>query len=197
MMKKKLLIIVIIFSTICSSFGQTSGKMSNTSFYYYSDPGFVNITELTGAPSIEIACCRNSLYYFGASSIFGYQFNRNLMCGAGTGFFVYEDNPLIPVFTSVRYTAYLEKFNPYFYADGGILMDFHDFNDGSKVFVNPGIGISRSITPKIEICIDAGISVQKGNSVCRATFVNFRSGLIFRKNATRLYKPPEKRNNRI
>ena len=48
------------------------------------------------------------------------------------------DGQLIPVFLEYRYNVYLKRFSPYFYADGGALLDLIDLKKGSRIFINPG-----------------------------------------------------------
>ena len=191
-MKGSILSVILFFSFILHCIGQDYSRTTNVSYNYFSRPGFVNITELTAAPGIENICHNNSWYYFGATNIFGYQLTRNVNCGAGIGFYYYDYSKYFPVFADLRYTTYLPFANPFFYVDGGLLVDAADPVAGTKVFFNPGLGLSRSITPKIETNLGAGINVQMGNEVKRATFINFKLGITFRKYAMRLYKPPER-----
>ena len=192
-MRRSILTVFLFISFIIYCTGQDYGRTTNVSYKYYSSPGFVNITELSGAQGFENVCNKNAWYYFGATSIFGYQVGRNFICGAGTGFYIFDYTPLIPLFVELRYTTYLKFANPFFFADGGVLFDYNDFENGSKVFFNPGIGFSRSITPKIDGTLGAGLMIQMGNGVDRASFVNVKLGLIFRKQAMRLYNPTAKK----
>jgi len=41
---------------------------------------------------------------------------------------------------------------------------------GTKIFVNPGIGVSRSFSPKIEGTLGAGLMMQMGDDVFRTSF---------------------------
>lgn len=188
-MRRLFLSVIIIFSFLIYCTGQDYSRTTNVAYKYYSSPGFVNITELTGGQGFENVCNKNSWYYFGATSIFGYQMGRNFIGGAGTGFFMYDYSPLIPLFVHLRYTSFLQFGNPFFFADGGVLMDYKDFKDGLKVFFNPGIGLSRSLSTKIDGTLSTGLMIQMGHSIDRASFVNLKLGLIFRKQAMRLYNP--------
>jgi len=186
-MKKLIVLSIIIYTIIFPSPGQNRNT-ANTSYNYYSSPGFVNIAEISGAYGLGDTEIENSIYYFGATNIFGYQVDRNFLCGIGLGFFMYDHSALIPVFAEIRYTTYLKAVNPYFFADGGLLIDPGDPYYKSKIFINPGLGLSRSITPKIEFTLGAGLMIQMGAAVYRASYANFRAGLIIRKNGMRLYK---------
>ena len=193
-MGRPVLSAILFLSLLIHCNGQDYSRTTNVAYKYHSSPGFVNITELSGAQGFENVCNRNAWYYFGATSIFGYQVGRNFICGAGTGFYMFDYSAMVPLFVELRYATYLKFANPFFFADGGVLFNTDDLKDGMKVFFNPGIGLSRSITPKIDGNLGAGVNLQMGNDVRRATFVNLKLGITFRKYAMRLYKPPaEKR----
>jgi hypothetical protein len=82
----------------------------------------------------------------------------------------------------------LKNITPYLYADGGTLLAPVDFKGGSKIFINPGIGISRAFSSKLEGNLSAGIMVQSRSTLTRVVFVNFKAGITFRKNSFRMYK---------
>jgi hypothetical protein len=178
---------IILFTTL--SFSQNPTSSINPSYSYVSNPGFVNITEINAAPGLMDTVSNKSKYYYGVTNIFGYQINRNFFTGAGIGYLIYEDGQLIPLFLEYRYNIYLRRFSPYLYADGGTLVDPIAFKSGSKIFINPGIGISRHISSKLEVNVSAGFMMQSRSTLTRVSFANFKLGIIFRKNSFRLYKP--------
>jgi hypothetical protein len=184
-----ILIFTVIF-TLCAgnTSGQKNGKISNPSFKYSLSPGFVNITDLTGALGLKNTDAVNSKYFFGLTNIFGYQINRNIFGGIGIGFFIYDTDQLIPFFVENQYNIYLKSFTPFIYGDAGILIDPKDFMDGSKIFVNPGVGISRKISKKLEARLSAGMIIQARSMVTDATFLNFKFGIIYRKNTQMLFR---------
>ena len=191
-MRRYIVSLILLLSITAYCTAQDYSRTTNVAYKYYSSQGFVNITELSGAQGFENVCNKNAWYYFGATSIFGYQVGRNFICGAGTGFYMFDESPLIPLFVDLRYTTYFQFANPFFFADGGVLFDYNDFKDGMKVFFNPGIGLSRSFSPKIDGTLGAGLMIQMGHETDRASFVNIKLGLIFRKHAPRLYNPSAK-----
>jgi len=196
-MRRSELIILLFFSSSVA-FGQYSSYSSQHSFRYSATPGFVNITEVNGAiglvdhegptESQEDPESINSKYYFGVTNIFGYQIDRNFFAGIGGGYLHYEGDNFFPIFFDYRYAIYFKRFSSYFYADGGTLIHPNEFRDESKIFINPGIGFSRAISPKIEINLSAGYMVQARTTISRVTFMNFKLGVALRKNAFRMFR---------
>ena len=187
---KKLIVhvtIVLLFTSL--SYGQLSTRSINPSYRYVSNPGFVNLTEISGATGLGDISTENSKYYFGVTDIFGYQINRNFFGGAGVGYYIYDSGQLIPLFLDYRYSIYLKRVSPFFYNDGGALLNLAELRGGSKIFINPGIGMSRSLSSKFEGTFAIGLMVQMGINSPSTSFINFKLGIIFRKNSFRLYKP--------
>lgn len=192
-----ILMILIVPSFICA---QYSAYNADHSFRYGATPGFVNITELNGATgfvdyegpdeSSQDSESLNSGYYFGLTNVFGYQVDRNFFAGIGLGFFHYKLDNLFPFYLEYKYSMYMKRFTLYFYGDGGALIkpSPDEFSDESKIFINPGFGISRTITPKTEINLSAGYMVQARTTISRVTFLNVKLGISFRKNAFRMFR---------
>jgi hypothetical protein len=177
---------LVVFTV--SSYGQQYGEIRNPSVRYISSPGFVNITEINGAIGLSDSAATNSKYYFGVTDVFGYQINRNFFGGVGIGYLHYDGGQLFPLYLEYGYSMYLKRLTPYFYADGGILADPTAFRSESKIFINPGIGISRYISSRLEGNLSVGFMVQSRSTLNRVTFVNFKLGIIFRKNPYTLFK---------
>ncbi len=186
---KKILMPVLLAGIFTSSlYCQYSATLADPSFRYVSSPGFVNISELNGAFGLEDTLSTNSDYYFGISNVFGYQIDKNFFGGIGVGYYYYDGGYLFPLYLEYRYSYYLKRFTPYFYGDGGMLIHPTDFSAESKIFINPGIGISRVVSPHLEINLSAGYMIQARSSLTRVTFVNFKLGIIFRNNSFRMFR---------
>lgn len=177
--------ITFLFS---SASGQQYGKVTNPSYRFESVPGFVNISEINTAIGLRDSMVSNSQYYYGITNVFGYQINRNFSGGIGIGYLKYDARQLIPFYLEYKFNFYLKSVTPYLYADGGILQDPFDFFKESKLFMNPGFGISRYISSRFEFNISAGLMVQTRTSLMRVGYVNFRLGIIYRKNAYRMFR---------
>lgn len=188
---------VIVLFIACSLHGQDYGKITNPSYRYVADPGFVNITELTGAIGLRRDTTGgiglgdqavNSKYYFGATNIFGYQIDRHFATGIGAGFYRYDNSSLVPLYLEITYIAYLKHIHPFFSADGGYMFDLAHFFDGSEIFINPGIGISKAFSPYLEGSLGAGLTVQMSSSMGGRSFLNFKIRFSFRTKPFRMFK---------
>ena len=189
--------ILMLFLSVSVASAQYSAFSAHNSFRYAATPGFVNVTELNGAFGLVTAGEENtpyepesvySGYYFGITNIFGYQIDRNFYGGIGAGYLHYEGGDLFPVFLEYKYSMYLKRFSPYFYADGGAMVHLTEFYDKSKIFVNPGVGISRTLSPHFDINLSAGYMIQARTTLTRVTFLNFKLGFSWRKNSFRMFR---------
>jgi hypothetical protein len=190
-MKKSSAIIILTLLIALSLSGQSYSKLSNPSYRFVSSPGFVNITATEGAIGLRDTTATNSKYYFSLSNVFGYQVDRNFFAGIGVGLYFCDNKLFVPVYLENKYSFYLKGFTPYFYADGGLLQSLDDFFDESKIFINPGIGISRYISRNIEGSLSAGYMLQARTTLNRVSFLNFKLSIIYRDNPYRMFKKPE------
>jgi hypothetical protein len=188
-MKKTIILAILLigFTSIC--FGQKSDKLANPAYTYNTNPGYINTTEINGAIGLGDTAAINTKYYYGITNVFGYQINRNFVTGIGVGYLHYETLQHIPLYLEFKYCTYLKSITPFVFANGGYLLDVDDFRHGSKIFINPGIGINRSLSPKLEGSLSAGLTIQMGDYLPRVSFINIKLGIIFRKNTFRLFKP--------
>lgn len=187
-MKKLLLILILVCVSVSISFSQYSAVTADPSFRYEATPGFMNITEFNYGYGLKDTTANNAQYYLGVTNLFGYQIDRNFSGGIGVGFLHYDAGTLFPVYLEYKYSRYLKRFTPYLYGDGGALISTKNFSSESKIFINPGIGLSRALSPKFEINISAGYMIQSRSSLTRITYFNFRAGIIFRNNAFRMFR---------
>lgn len=181
---KRLLILPVLFITITLPlYGQNYNGVTDGSEKSKPGSGFVNITELSGSSfGLRHTSSPDEEYYFGVTNIFGYQIDKHFLAGAGFGFMAYDSSSLIPLLLELRYTTCFKSINPYLFYDSGFLVDFNNVADGSQMFINPGVGLSWSFSPKIEGTLGAGLKMQMQPSH-RTSFINFKLGLIFRKNS--------------
>ena len=163
--------------------GQRYNDVTDTSGKRIPGSGFVNITEFSGSSfGLRHDGSPNEEYYYGVTDILGYQIDKHFFAGAGFGFMAYDSSDLYPLFIDLRYTTCFRHINPYLFYDSGILIDFGNVADGSQMFINPGAGLSWSFSPRIEGTFGAGLMLQMQPSH-RTSFINFKLGLIFRKNS--------------
>jgi len=188
--KGRLALTILTLLIIVPLSGQSYNRLSNPSYSLVSSPGFVSITGIEGAIGLRDTTATNSKYYFSLTNVFGYQADRNFFAGIGAGFYYCENNLFVPLYLENKYSVYLKGFTPYFYADGGVLLSIKNFTDESKIFVNPGVGISRYISPKIEGSLSVGYMLQARTTLNRVSFLNFKLGIIYWNNTYRMFKKP-------
>jgi hypothetical protein len=189
-MKKSSAIIILTLLIALSISGQSYPKLSNPSYRFVSSPGFVNITGIEGALGLRDSTATNSKYYFSLSNVFGYQADRNFFAGIGVGLYFCDNKLFVPVYLENKYCLYLKGATPYLYADGGLLQSIDNYFDESKIFINPGIGISRCISSKIEGSLSVGYMLQARTTLERVSFLNFKLSIIYRENPYRMFKKP-------
>jgi hypothetical protein len=190
-MKKTSAVTILTLMIALSLSGQSYSELPNPSYRFVSSSGFVNITGVEGALGLRDTTATNSKYYFSLSNVFGYQADRNFFAGIGVGLYFCENKLFFPVYLENKYSFYLKGFTPYFYADGGLLQSLDNFFEESKIFINPGIGISRYFSKKIEGSLSAGYMLQARTTLNRVSFLNFRLSIIYRENPYRMFKKPE------
>jgi len=182
-MKKFLLLAGLFTSVVAILSGQDFNDLSDGSRPGKPGSGFVNVTELSGSSyGLRHAGSPNEDYYYGVTDILGYQIDKHFMVGAGFGFMAYDSSSLVPIFFEARFTTCFKKINPWLFYDSGFLIDFKNIADGSQMFINPGAGLSLSISPKTEVTFGAGLMMQMQPGH-RTSFINFKLGVIFRKNS--------------
>jgi len=175
-MRSKLVLVLLIIP-VAALFGQNGQKIAKTPKVSYDwRPGFVSITELTGAPGLGMTTDGLSKYYYGLTTIAGYQFTRNIKAGAGLGIHMHEEGTLIPLFLDIRYSFNSQEFVPFLSGDGGIMLDFSNL-ENTRVFINPSAGIKYVMANRKAISFSTGLMVTTGGPNARKSFINFRLGL--------------------
>ncbi len=187
-MKKLLNILLFAGLATFYSYCQHPTVIANPSFRYVATPGFVNISELNGGIGSCYCDPSVSAYYIGVTNLFGYQISRNFLGGIGIGYFQLENGFQLPLYLENRYSFYLKTITPYVFIEGGVLADPSDLIADSKVFLNPGIGVSRSVSPHLEINLSSGYMLQNKTPFSNVGFLNFKAGIIYRKNSFRMFK---------
>jgi len=142
-------------------------------------PGFVSITELTGAIGLGITDTDQSGHYFGLTTIAGYQFARSIKVGAGAGVHIHQDGTLFPLFMDMRYSFNTHELVPYIAGDGGIMLDFTNLNN-TRLFLNPSVGLKYLAANRMGVTFSTGLMVSTGGPSERKSFVNFKLGLEFK-----------------
>ncbi len=143
-----------------------------------SRPGFISTNELTAGIGLGETDTPYSKSFIGFTTVIGYQINKNFVAAVGTGLSFYNGGMFIPLFLDFRYRLNMGLFAPYNFADGGLLLNLSEIS-ASKRFVNPGIGVQYSFSPKIAINLGGGPLVQWG-APNRDSFINIKAGVTYK-----------------
>jgi hypothetical protein len=144
-----------------------------------SAPGYITINELTIGAGLGQTNVDYSKSFMGFTTIHGYQINKSFVMGGGTGLSFYNGGMLLPLFLDMRYRFMIDKWTPYVFGDGGLLLNFADFNNGTRMFLNPGAGVRYAFNEKFGVNFSTGFWMQMGGSN-RDTFINFKIGVVYK-----------------
>ena len=165
-----------------------SHKLFSTTARGYSSVtgGFYSLTEGHYGFGLKLTDVPFSEHYAGITTIGGYRFGGGLALGGGVGYFGYNDGYTIPIIGDVRYFMGKQRVKFFVMGDGGFLMNFKDFKDYSRVFVNPGAGLIVPLSKSFSLSFSAGLFTQWDRDVLtkdgpgyRDLYINMRLGLLF------------------
>jgi hypothetical protein len=139
------------------------------------EPGYVTINELNGGPGLGIVSAPYAKYFFGFTTIHGYQVDQSFIVAGGTGYSAYNGGGMVPLFIDLRYSFPMGEFTPYASGDGGVLFLM---KGSSKLFINPAAGVRYTISRNVALCFSTGLFIQTGEGV-RDSYVNFKLGAIY------------------
>ena len=142
-------------------------------------PGYMTINEFTSGFGIAGTTTPYSKFNYGFTTVHGYQINNGFSVGGGTGFLLYEDGPLIPLFADFRFNFIVSTTSFYIFGNSGLLIDPSNLNSGSKLFANAGPGVRIALSRKFALHFSPGILTQMGPT-SRASFVNFKLGFTLK-----------------
>jgi hypothetical protein len=142
--------------------------------------GFFNSTDLNYGFGLRDVSVPYSKYFYGLTTVTGYQFNRSVKAGLGLGAYRFNGGMFWPLYMHFRYSIWAQHWVPYIYADGGYMFNFTDVIDESRFFANPGIGIHYIAHERLAINLSAGLFHHSGGSGGRSSFINFKLGIEFK-----------------
>lgn len=178
---KYLLSVILLTFTISSLQGQPGRRLAPTTALNYDwREGFVSITELTGAVGLSATSSSLSAYYYGITSVAGWQFSRNLKAGGGAGVHIHNQGILLPLFLDFRLSLNARELVPFIAGTGGVTIDPADI-DASRVFINPSVGIRYVAANRKAVTLSAGVMVLAGSAYDRKSFLNLKVGVELKK----------------
>ncbi len=171
------LTLLLLLTCITGAYAQPDNRIAKTPKVNYDwQPGFVSITELTGAIGIGNTDVPYSEYYYGITTIASYQFTRNIKAGAGLGIQAHNEGNLFPLFVDGRFSFNAQHVVPFISASGGLALSFEDLRNQTYVFMNPMAGIRWVTARRTGIVVSAGVMMMSGEFT-RNSFINFKLGV--------------------
>ena len=178
-MKKALLVTgICVFALIAS--GQSG--YSTTELIRKTDRsnGIFSSTDLNYAFGLGTTAVDYSKYFYGLSTVTGYQFGRIMKLGLGLGASSFNAGWLFPAYLHTRLSLPIDFFVPFIYLDGGYLFSFTDITGRSRPFVDAGAGLHMTLREGLAVNISGGLFRHYGGPETKSTLVNFRAGLEFK-----------------
>jgi hypothetical protein len=176
----KVVSILIFISVVV--IGQSSRKPMTRN----PNSGYANFNEISGGYGLGSTTLPYSKYYFGLTTIHGYQLNiyglkvnQSLFGGLGTGFLLYDEGLLVPVFADLRFIINKRKISSFAYCDAGFHANFEDPINGLRMFIDTGLGLKIKIRETLFSTFSIGAKMQVGNTNSDS-FINSKLGLAFK-----------------
>jgi hypothetical protein len=170
--------VLLSFFTVLPLLSQPNDRIARTPKVTYDwNPGFVTTGEITGAYGLGLVFDELSKYYYGFNATAGYQFSRNIKAGVGTGIHIHNDGTLFPLYIDFRMNLNSQELVPYISGAGGVMLDFDDLTNETRVFINPLIGLRYIAANRTAITFATGVMVSTGGPSQRKSFLNFKLGI--------------------
>ena len=176
-MRTKLTLILLVI-TMVTMLAQPDQRIARTPKVTYDwNPGFVTTGEITGAYGLGLVFDELSKYYYGFNATAGYQFSRNIKAGVGTGIHIHNDGTLFPLYIDFRMNLNSQEVVPYISGAGGVMLDFDDLTNETRVFINPLLGLRYIAANRTAVTFATGVMVSTGGPSQRKSFLNFKLGI--------------------
>ncbi len=178
---KKLASILVLVALAASLNGQRAKKSMPPTSGLNPLRGYVNITEIGGGPGLAVTDAPYAKYYFGLTTVNGYQINKYIIAGIGVGVQFYNEGTLAPFYVSGRFTYPIEnsRISPYANGDIGILLNFKSSDGHNFSFFNPVVGARYTLKSTMALDLGIGLFSQMNSEIGRDSFLNFKFGLVF------------------
>lgn len=167
-----------------------SHKIYTTAAQPYSGmgSGMYNITEGQYGFGLYVIEPPYAHYVTGATTAFGWRFGGGFGIGAGTGFFKYNEGYTVPLYADLRYFMGRNRVRFFVAMPVGLLMNFDNFRDYSKIFGNPSVGIAIPVMKNTHLSFSTGLFTQIDREIFddssfdgpwHDSFINLKLGLLF------------------
>ncbi len=167
-----------------------SHKIYTTAAQQYSGmgSGMYNITEGQYGFGLFIIEPPYAQYVTGATTAFGWRFGRGFGIGGGTGYLKYNEGYTVPLYADLRYFMGRQRVRFFVAMPVGLLMNFDNFRDYSKIFGNPSVGIAMPVMKNTHLSFSTGLFTQidreifddsSFNAPWHDSFINLKLGLLF------------------
>ncbi len=178
-MRSKLTLLLLIIS-LAAAMAQPDRRIAkNPAINYDWQAGYVNIVEIVGGPGLSATEYPYSKYFFGITTVNGYQFTRNIKAGVGLGIHMHNDATLFPAYIDARYTFSAQEWVPFIAAAGGLALNFSNLENQTWIFLNPSAGVRYVAANRMAVTFSAGLMSMAGEGT-RHSFISFKAGMEFK-----------------
>ena len=176
---KKLILLIGLLSFWTAAYSQLI-RPNRPSLTIDPSPGFITINEINAGFGLSGTSVEYAKSFYGFTSVNGYQVNEVFMVGGGTGLLFFNDGLLIPLYVDMRVRIKVDDLTPFLSGSGGLLLNPSDFDSGSRMFINPSAGVRLSMSRNLGLSASAGLWMQMGSGIGRASFVNLKVGMVYK-----------------
>ncbi len=150
--------------------------------------GIYNITEAQYGFGLYIIDPPFAKYITGATTALGWKFGSGIGLGVGTGFFKYNDGYTVPLYADLRYFIGRHRVKFFVAMPAGFMINFDNFRDYSKIFANPGVGLTVPLMKSTSLSFSTGLLTQIDREIFddssfdgpwHDSFINLKLGLLF------------------
>ena len=121
-------------------------------------------------------------HFWGASMVNGMRFSNGLALGIGIGYQGYNGGYSMPLYGDARWYLGKQKNKFFVMGAGGVMFNFDDFSEYSRVFANPGVGMTIPVAKNMQLSVATGLYTQYVFDFDRRdSFINLKLGLLFGK----------------
>lgn len=145
--------------------------------------GYYNITELNYGWGLGLINVPFSQHQAGITTVNGWRFGNGIALGVGVGYLAYNNGYTVPLYADARYFMGQQRVKFFVMGAGGVLMNFANFKDYSRVFANPGVGLTIPLAKTMHLSFSTGLYTQYILTTPhnRDSYINMKLGLLFGK----------------